>query len=72
MATQSPIVPSSLDSKPGFKDTLSTDDIDGSLLASLGYKQGPPTASFSPAQGAHDQRHTQSSNATLRRWKSSV
>lgn len=51
MATQSPIVPSSLDSKAGLKGTLSTDDLDDSLLASLGYKQG---LSLSPAQSAHD------------------
>lgn len=56
MAAQSPIVPSSLDSKAGLKDTLSTesDDIDDSLLASLGYKQGLPTPSLSPTQSAHD------------------
>ena len=69
---QNPIVPSRLGSKTGLKSTVSTEDIDDTLLASLGYKQGQFTASLSPAQGTHDQQHAQSSNATLRLWKSSV
>jgi hypothetical protein len=66
MTVQNPIVASD-DSDLGASTGKGTQgNGDDSLLATLGYKQGL-SASFSPAQSTHDQRHMQSSNATFRR-----